>query len=58
MKYIIFHFTNKNLTFLFIILHVVIVTLRAKAYDVKILNVVITSYQYVAIVCERSLRQQ
>ena len=39
MKYIIFHFTiakishihDKNLNFLFIILHVVIVTLRAKA---------------------------
>ena len=34
------------------------VTLRAKAYDVKILNDVITSRHYVAIVCERSLRQQ
>ena len=44
--------------FLFIILHVVIVTLRAKAYDVKILYDVITSRHYVAIVCERSLRQQ
>ena len=66
MKYIIFHFTrwnkshihDKNLNFLFIILHVVIVTLRAKAYDVKILNDVITSRHYVAIVCERSLLQQ
>ena len=37
---------------------VVIVTLRAKAYDVKILNDVITSLNYFAIVCERSLRQQ
>ena len=46
------------LNFLFIILHVVIVTLRAKAYDVKILNDVITSRHYVAIVCECSLRQQ
>ena len=54
MKYIIFHFTS----FLFIILHVVIVMLRAKAYDVKILNDVITSCHYVAIVCECSLRQQ
>ena len=34
-----FSFSN----FLFIILHVVIVTLRAKAYDVKILNDIITS---------------
>ena len=66
MKYKFFHFTqwnktlihSKNLNFLFIILHVVIVTLRAKAYDVKILNDVITSRHYVAIVCERSLRQQ
>ena len=66
MKYTIFHFTrwnkththDRNLNFLFIILHVVIVTLRAKAYDVKILNDVITSRHYVAIVCERSLRQQ
>ena len=66
MKYIIFHFTrsnkthihSKNLNFLFIILHVVIVTLRAKANDVKILNDVITSRHYVIIVCERSLRQQ
>ena len=66
MKYIIFHFTrwnkthihNKNLNFLFIILHVVIVTLRAKAYDVKILNDVFTSRHYVAFVCERSLHQQ
>ena len=49
---------KKNLNFLFIILHVVIITLRAKAYDVKILNDVITSRHYVAIVCERSLRQQ
>ena len=49
---------DKNLNFLFIILHVVIVTLRAKAYDVKILNDVITSHHYVAIVCERVLRQQ
>ena len=52
------HIHDKNLNFLFIILHVVIVTLRAKAYDVKILNDVITSRHYVAIVCERSLRQQ
>ena len=66
MKYTIFHFTrlnkthihDKNLNFLFIILHLVIITLRAKAYDVKILNDVITSRHYVAIVCERSLRQQ
>ena len=41
-----------------VILHVVIVTLRVKAYDVKILNDVITSRHYVTIVCERSLRQQ
>ena len=53
-----FSLHDKNLNFLFIILHVVIVTLRAKAYDVKILNDVITSRHYVAIVCERSLRQQ
>ena len=46
------------MNFLFIILHVVIVTLRAKVYDVKILNDVITSRHYVAIVCKRSLRQQ
>ena len=52
------HIHDKNLNFLFIILHVVIVMLRAKAYDVKILNDVITSSHYVAIVCERSLRQQ
>ena len=52
------HIHDKNLNFLFIILHVVIVTLCAKAYDVKILNDVITSRHYVAIVCERSLRQQ
>ena len=65
-KYIIFHFTklnkthihSKNLNFLFIILHVVIVPLRAKAYDLKILNDVIASCHYVAVVCERSLRQQ
>ena len=66
MKYIIFHFTrlnkshihDENLNFRFTILHIVIVTSRAKAYDVKILNDVITSRHYVAIVCERSLRQQ
>ena len=50
--------SNYRLDCVFIILHVVIVTLRAKAYDVKILNDVITSRHYVTIVCERSLRQQ
>ena len=46
-----FSLHDKNLNFLFIILHVVIVTLRAKAYDVKILNDVITSLLCVNVHC-------